>query len=276
MIKDLIKKTPLLGQFAAYIRYQDFKRKIRRIDKIEGDHPVDLSGIPIPPAELRFRVHGDLNQKTFLNVGRQVAHNIRNCLESVGGEWSSFNDILDFGCGSARVIRYFLAENSGKNFTGVDINQELVNWCEAHIKGVRWRLTPIHPPTELEDNSFDFIYGISVFTHLDRELQTLWLQELDRIIRPDGIILLSVHGAPYANHINLGESNREKLRKDGLLYLSGITGKWKLDGLPDFYQTAIQTTDQIRQEWSEYFEILGHFEGGINQLQDAVLLKAQS
>jgi len=273
MIKNFIKNTPLLGQFAAYIRYQDFKRKIRKVDKIEGDHPVDFAGIPIPPAELRFRVHGDLSQKTFLNVGRQVANNIRNCVERVGGEWSSFNDILDFGCGSARIIRYFLAEEDGKQFTGIDINQELIAWCETHINGVNWKLTPTHPPSPLADNSFDFIYGISVFTHLDRELQTLWLKELDRLIRPGGLIMLTVNGTTYVRHINLEEQKRGKLIENGFLYLSGVTGKWKLDGLPDFYQTAIQTTDQVQQSWNEHFEILGHFEGGINKLQDAVLLK---
>jgi SAM-dependent methyltransferase len=275
MIKNLIKKTPLLGQFVAFVRYQDLKRKIRQVDKSEGAHPVDLAGIAIPPAELRYRVHGDLSQKAFLNVGRQVTNNIRKCIERVGCKWSSFHDILDFGCGSARVIRYLLAEDVEKNFTGVDINQELVDWCRANINGVNWKLTPTLPPTDLDDNSFDFIYGISVFTHLDRDLQRLWLKELGRIIRPGGIILLTVHGAAYARHINLGASHRGKLRDNGFLYLSGVTGKWKLDGLPDFYQTAIQTTGQVRQEWSEHFDILGHFEGGINKLQDAVVLKAR-
>ena len=157
MIKDLIKKTPLLGQFAAFLRYQELKRQIRLVDKKEGDHPVDAHGIAIPPAELRFRVHGDLSQKAFLNVGRQVARNIRNSIERVGGDWSTFKDMLDFGCGSARVIRYFLAEDAGKNFTGTDINRELVDWCKANINGVNWKLTAAIPPTELEDNSFDFI-----------------------------------------------------------------------------------------------------------------------
>ncbi len=275
MIKELIRKTPLLGQFLVYLRYQDFKRKIRQIDRREGGHPVDDSGVPIPPAELRYRVHGDLSQKAFLNVGRQVARDIQTCTEHVGVQWSSFTDILDFGCGSARVIRCFLAEDRGKKFTGIDINQELVDWCKTNISGVTWKLTPSRPPTDLADNSFDFIYGISVFTHLDRDLQTLWLKELDRLIRPGGILLLTVHGAAYVRHINLGAQKREELKEKGFLYLTGVTGKWKLDGLPDFYQTAIQTTEQVRQEWGEHFDILDHFEGGINKLQDAVLLRSR-
>lgn len=48
---------------------------------------------------------------------------------------------------------------------------------------------------------------------------------------------------------------------------------WGLDGLTDFYLSAIQTVDHVQQEWSEHFEILGHIEAGINKLQDAVLLK---
>ena len=275
MIKNLIRKTPILGQFVAYIRYVNHARITGRLDKLEGDQPVDIAGFAIPPAKLRYRVHGDLSQKTFLNVGRRIAKDIRTCVESVGGDWTSFNDVLDFGCGSARVIRYFLADKTEANFTGIDINQELINWCSAHINGVNWRVVPTHPPSEFGDNSFDLIYGISVFTHLDRELQALWLEELARIIRPGGLILLTVLGSAYVNHINLQESDRRELRDNGFLFLSGVTGKWKLDGLPDFYQSAIQTVDHVQQEWSEYFEILEHIEGGINKLQDAVLLKSR-
>lgn len=275
MIKNLIRKTPILGQFIAYIRYKNLDRIIRQLDEAEGDQPVDMSGFAIPPARLRYRVHGDVSQKTFLNVGRRIAKDIRTCVERVGGDWTSFDDVLDFGCGSARVIRYFLADNTKTNFTGIDINQELIDWCNAQIHGVSWKVVPTHPPSEFGDNSFDLIYGISVFTHLDRELQTLWLKELARIIRPGGIILLTVLGSAYVNHINLQDPGRKELRDQGFLYLSGVTGKWKLDGLPDFYQSAIQTVDQVQQDWSEHFEILGHIEGGINKLQDAVLLKSR-
>lgn len=273
MLNKLIIKTPLIGQFAAFLRYQHLKRQIRRIDKAEGTRPEDASGIAIPPAELRFRVHGNLSQKAFLNVGRQVTDNIRNCIGRVGGDWSSFSDILDFGCGSARVIRYFLVEDGDKRFTGIDINQELIDWCQTRISGVTWQLTPPHPPTELEDSSFDFIYGISVFSHLDRQLQDEWLRELYRLVRPGGLVLLTLHGLPYARHIKLNNQKLTELNENGFLYLSGVTGKWKLDGLPDFYQTAIQTKAQVEKEWSDHFTVLGHFEGSINQLQDAVVLK---
>ena len=41
------------------------------------------------------------------------------------------------------VMRYFLADKPETNFTGIDINQELIDWCSAHISGVDWRVVRI-------------------------------------------------------------------------------------------------------------------------------------
>jgi len=43
------------------------------------------------------------------------------------------------------------------------------------------------PPMSYEDNMFDFVYSISIFTHLPEDMQFAWLQELQRITKPGGI-----------------------------------------------------------------------------------------
>jgi hypothetical protein len=43
--------------------------------------------------------------------------------------------------------------------------------------------------------------------------------------------------------------------------------------LPDFYQSAFHTKDYIYQQWSAYFDIVRYEERGINNHQDAVLLR---
>jgi hypothetical protein len=55
--------------------------------------------------------------------------------------------------------------------------------------------------------------------------------------------------------------------------VKGTTGKLKIDKLPDFYQSAFHTKDYIYQQWSAYFDIVRYEERGINNHQDAVLLR---
>ena len=68
-------------------------------------------------------------------------------------------------------------------------------------------------------------------------------------------------------------SIRHMLHSKGFLYLTGVTGKLRLNKLPDFYQSAYHTKDYIRREWSSYFNIINHIERGINTHQDAVILQ---
>jgi hypothetical protein len=52
------------------------------------------------------------------------------------------------------------------------------------------------------------IYGISVFTHLDEPLQTPWIEELERVAKPGGQILITVKG----NAVDLDFDPAERAR----------------------------------------------------------------
>src|SRR2546426_886284 len=62
---------------------------------------------PAPPARLRYRVHGNLNRNSYLDVGRTLAQDIRDLCKTSGRDFQSFTDILDFGSGCGRVIQNF-------------------------------------------------------------------------------------------------------------------------------------------------------------------------
>jgi hypothetical protein len=66
---------------------------------------------------------------------------------------------------------------------------------------------------------------------------------------------------------------KAELERDGFIFISGAKGRLKLDGFPDFYQTACHTKEYVKKQWSEYFEVLDYVERGINNHQDAVVLK---
>ena len=57
------------------------------------------------------------------------------------------------------------------------------------------------PPTPYVTQSFDLIYALSVLSHLSEPLQRDWIAEFHRLLRPGGLLIISV----------LGESVRERL-----------------------------------------------------------------
>ena len=227
--------------------------------------------VPLPPAELRHRVHGSLDPVSFLQVGRAVAQNLHDLCTSVGRDIYSFQNVLDFGCGCGRVLRNFQDAPESCRLYGTDIDPGLVSWCEENLPRVRCSTNGFQPPLPYADKTFDLIYAISVFTHLDEQPQQAWLKELHRVARPGAILILSVHGEPLIQ--GLSPSLRSRVRSHGFLFVKRATGRLKLDKLPDSYQHSFQTREYIFREWSTYFDVVRYIERGINSTQDAVLLR---
>jgi SAM-dependent methyltransferase len=272
-LRETIKSIPLLRLPAEFLRFGLFQIRIALAEAREGDSPKDARGIAIPPARLRHRVHGDLSRENFLGVGELVAGQLRQLVTLAGREWPSFSDVLDFGCGSARVARCFLGQGRQARLAGTDIDPELVGWCRQNIAGVDWSVNPVLPPTRFADGAFDLVYAISVFSHLDEPFQDAWLAELRRVTRPGAVLVLTVHGEPFAAKAPLSAAQRLELEERGFLYVRGTRGRLKLDGLPDFYQTAYHRDAYVQRVWGKYFEVVGHVPEAIGNTQDAVVLR---
>ncbi|MEM0543313.1 class I SAM-dependent methyltransferase [Flavobacterium sp. j3] len=103
--------------------------------------------------------------------------------------------ILDWGCGPGRVIRH-LPEviGNGCSYYGTDYNKQTIDWCAKNLPGISFNLNSLEAKLPYSDNFFDVIYGISIFTHLSEDLHYKWLNELQRILKPNGILLLTSQG----------------------------------------------------------------------------------
>lgn len=262
-----LKLQPLRGLRS----YLYFRRGLAAANLREFGRLRDESGIPIPPARLRHRVHGDLDIDRFLQVGRQLRTDLDTLLRLAGRSIYSFRDILDFGCGAGRVLRNLSDAPSSCRLHGTDIDRALVKWCQRNLPWASFTTNAAVPPAPFADDSFDLIYGISVFTHLDEEYQNRWLAELSRIARLDALLILSVHGEHAA--AALTSAQQEEIQRDGFFHLVALKGRLKLDGLPDFYQTTFHSREYVEREWSRYFKVLHYVPRGINDHQDAVILR---
>jgi SAM-dependent methyltransferase len=164
-------------------------------------------GLPLPPPELMAMVTGTYSARAFWQGGEITSTWINRILSSNGLAMSSFERILDFGCGCGRVIRYW-KDLSGPALSGADYNPYLVRWCRFNLPFADFQRVTQLKPLLYEDETFDFIYSYSVFTHLDLDSERFWIEELQRLLRPGGYLYLSLRGPRYADVLTPEERQR--------------------------------------------------------------------
>lgn len=152
--------------------------------------------MPVPPAALRAEVASRrTSARDFLERGARAAATVRSAAGSVGVELGELEAILDFGCGCGRVARYWTSLE-GPEIHGCDVSREAVRWCAQNLP-IDARVNGPEPPAPYPAGKFDLIYALSVFTHLTEELQGRWIEELARIARPGGLLILTTHGDTF-------------------------------------------------------------------------------
>lgn len=196
---------------------------------------------------------------------------IRAALHAFGKNAANFHSILDFGCGSGRIIRWFKDLVPNARLCGTDISQIAVNWCRQNIDYVEFSRNEPSPPLQYSNAHFDFVIGVSVFTHLDESLQLAWLAELDRITAPGALLFVTVHGEEKARK-DLGGRALEEFLHEGHYY-HRADERPSVDGLPDFYQVAFHSRAYIERVWSRHFNVLGYIEHGPMYAQELVVMR---
>lgn len=261
------KKIPFLYWLAGAMRYAAFRRRLRRAEKgfQQEDDPR------LPPPKLRHRVHGALDRYSYESNGMYLASllakHIRQWLPSIDRP-----RILDFASGPGRVTGRLKEALPRARLVGSDIDGEAIEWASRQLGDLATFVqNDIAPPTAFADDSFDAIYSISLFTHLDEPMQMQWLRELVRILRPGGVLIATTHGAACLPACT--SSDLVALRERGFAFRAERRGKFKLDGLPDFYQTTFHTKEYVLREWSKFALVECFEEGGVNGHQDLVVLR---
>jgi len=67
---------------------------------------------------LRYKVHGSLGSKSFLNVGQRIKNDLDNILQKItqNKKIENFENVLDFGCGCGRVLLWVNTKEKNKIF----------------------------------------------------------------------------------------------------------------------------------------------------------------
>lgn len=182
--------------------------------------------------------------------------------------------VLDWGCGAGRILRFACRRWPGE-VCGADVDPVNVTWCHEKL-GSRAdiRILPLEPPMPFANASFDLVYGISVFTHLGENDQFAWLDELRRVTRPGGLVIVTIHGpTAFAKDVN-DFWLCAKLASEGFLDLGASRD---LDpGFPEVgqrYRNVFHTHRYVLDRWSEVLDVVEFIPGMSIAQQDYVVLR---
>lgn len=237
--------------------------------------PSDLGitvGLPTNPSQLtRVQTWSDARSVTF--TGYNHFRVIENIFAKHGVFPKKRPTVLDWGCGYGRVTRHAIKNWRDATIIGMDIDAQNISWASANLPRGHFIQTALLPPCPLRDHSVDAVFSVSVMTHLAPEVQQVWLKELSRVVRRNGIVLMTFQGPGAAVWSSIWHDALwfEAFERDGV-HASRVDPA--LHGnIPDdgYYRNVTQTHDYVRREWTEYFELVEILDGAIGYLDVAVL-----
>lgn len=210
----------------------------------------------VPPPDMRLRVHGASDLESFLAMGQSNYQALIEGLQRAGRGVTSDSKVLDFGCGPGRTLRWWAAHPARPKLYGTDIDAETLDWAGNNLPVEAHRNGPL-PPLPFGDGFFDVIYSISVFTHLDEQYQDAWLTELKRVLKRDGVALLTVRSD--LDNARLPLALQQQVRQRGIVFhVDGLSEQF----FPEFYQSTYHSAGYIERHWGALFKILGRIPMG--------------
>lgn len=107
--------------------------------------------------------------------------------EKVGG----LGVICDMGCGPGQIAEYLY--DHGAKACGVDLSQSMVDRARALNPEISFEQGDMLALSNIADNSYGGIAAFYSIVHIPRPLVVQALQELKRVLRPRGTLLLTFH-----------------------------------------------------------------------------------
>lgn len=147
---------------------------------------------PVPPKQTWISEKYGQTAEDYLASGKRDVDEMWAILNQAGVEPGAGN-ILEFGCGDGRMIRWLEELAPGREIWGTDIEASRIVWCKQHLSPpFHFITTTTVPHLPFEDRFFHFVYAGSVFTHID-DLADAWFAELRRVLAPGGRLFVTVH-----------------------------------------------------------------------------------
>jgi SAM-dependent methyltransferase len=200
-LSGLLRKTGLIYA-ADYLRFIYQKlRNYNRNNQFRKEHPSFV----LPPDYFLYETF-TLDYNVYLDEGGSNAEEIIDTIRPLTDLSTPGKHILDWGCGPARVVRHLPALLSHNHFIyGTDYNKKYIDWCRSHLTDISFTANDLHPPLPFVAGLFDVIYSVSILTHLSEQSHHEWINEMQRVLKPGGILVISTQGNAYKDKMLTSE-----------------------------------------------------------------------
>ena len=95
-----------------------------------------------------------------------------------------------------------------------------MNCPPENLPNISFNTNTLEAKLPYEDNSFDVIYGISIFTHLSEQMHFDWYKELYRVLKTNGILFLTTQGENFK--LKLTQTENETFDEGSLVVRGNV------------------------------------------------------
>lgn len=248
-IKHIFYKTRLVPVLD-YMLYQAASFRNRKKNRAFRKANPDLV---TPPDYFLYETYR-LDYEQFFEDSKEAAKEIAGWTK--GYRKQQHARILDWGCGVSRIATNIDSFTDATiSVYACDINARMIEFDRTHYRNVSYSIIPYSPPVRYESSYFNFVYALSVFTHIEVLQQESWIKEIHRILEDNGLFLFTTHGSFYDSKLLPKEKQ--------LLYQNGaFTKSYQQKG--HRMMSTYNTAKAFRSLLQHYFDILEFHEGTSN------------
>lgn len=235
-----------------FVELADYYILLYRYRKANAEFVQKTPDFALPPPHLAYDAYSVVLWPDYKLTGEATAVFLRNIFFQYY-DYCKAECLFEWGCGPGRVIRHIVHEFKDTKIYASDYNYESIAWCIKNIPGVFFFVNDLEAHLPLCSNSFDFVYAISVFTHLSEQNGLAWAQELLRVLKPGAIFITSLKGDSYLNR--LLPSEKRAYFERGVVIRAGVQEGKKM--FAAFHNPAFAPEGLLRG-----FEIVRHVPSG--------------
>ena len=188
---------------------------------------------------------------------RYAAHSGRPLAES---------QVLDFGCGWARLTRYLARDVEPGRLYGCDPVEQILQVCRDSGVPATFAKSEFVPERLPFDAEFDLAFSFSVFTHISEAAHESCLRALHGSLRPGALLVVTVRPPDYLRFSPLMRSAVESLGPDRAARLAeprylfvphpAEPSHLQYEGGAMTYGETVITLPYVRERWAPLFHLL--------------------